>query len=1310
MIIGLSSPSVIHTSDYEVGHLKFKNRRLMKNGSFVYKNVVENISLNNERTLSNEKSVFDDQSPVSFRRRTKKSMSSLSKCKKFTVIDMSTCEEFENNNTIKDCDTNEQADVAEGDLEDFINDDDADDEDDDTDDEYTDDDFLLSKHYLAHNMKIVKIEGLTVTSVFVIIIDNVVQLYLNLNTRKWITCHFEDMMIGVTQSSTSILTPIHVDLNKGTNVSVDSAILKKQEYQKNYYKKRKQKKIAEANANIEAHTPIVATQNLLALTCEPTHLNLNPNKIPKRTPLQAPRSHGTTSVGPNANMEPETLVGSTQNLSALTCETTLDHPHGNNVLLPLFDQEYNQITDGNNVGVAPTIQSRKEYHKSYYQHRKQKNIATDVSEEDNISHDDPYDFVYNGLPQEHFLLKQQPPCVICGAKKIQYEFPTFCCMNGNTNLQPLDIPSELYNLFMSQCQLGKMFRKNIHSYNTNFSFASMGVNLDKKYGVSGSGVYTFHVQRGIYHKVNQLVPRDGEPSEAGWHKRIPRAGVDIRELINDDNDDGVKDEEDLYQGIIDCVNAREVQSNRIGQVIVLRVSFIEGPRDMQKHILEAETLVQDAGKPDTFLTMTCNPNWPEIVENLYEGQTAQDRPDLVTRVFLAKLEYLKYQLFTKHILGIVPSHIYVIEFHKWGLPHAYFLLIMTSAHKLANPNHYDKVVCAEIPDLNKHKDLHQLNYPRQFQETTRQGDDSYPLYRRRDNGFEVDVRNNVLDNRWVVPYNPTLVMMFNCHINGEQWKMRGSMVFANLANEERFYLHVLLQHVKGPTGFDYLYTVNEILHTTFCRAALERGSIKSDNHIHACLREASTHELPYALRRLFATLLIFCEPGDVRKLWDDHYESLSEDCSLNCASVERVKNMVLTNISAILQSIGRSLSDFDLPNITVDVGPHAFGCREVHEECFIVSLEKDILAWHSLNIDQKNAHDTIMRHVDAARYTCFLFDGPRGTGKTFLYKALLANVHSHGIIALATASSRAAAYNMTRERTAHSRLKIPINLTTNSTCNIKKQSGLVKLICQAKLIIWDEASTAKRQAIEAVDRTMQDITWVKLPFGGKIMVFKGDFRQVIGEYYVRISDDMTIPYTNDADSKNALINEIFPSFATDVRLSSDIVSRAILSTKNEHVYSIKNELIDRFPGEEKVYYSFDKTEDDMHNFYPLEFLNSLNMTGLPPNCLRLKIGCPIILLRNLDLANGLCNGMRLICKRFDPNVINAEIAAGQHAGVRGLLPRISLAPFEEYMFSFKLKRTQFPIRLSFAMTINKAQGQTILNVGVYLPESVFSHG
>jgi ATP-dependent DNA helicase PIF1 len=72
-------------------------------------------------------------------------------------------------------------------------------------------------------------------------------------------------------------------------------------------------------------------------------------------------------------------------------------------------------------------------------------------------------------------------------------------------------------------------------------------------------------------------------------------------------------------------------------------------------------------------------------------------------------------------------------------------------------------------------------------------------------------------------------------------------------------------------------------------------------------------------------------------------------------------------------------------------------------------------------------------------------------------------------------------------------------------------------------------------------------------------------------------------------------------------------------------------------------------------------------------------------------------------------VIDAEIVLGQHARKRVFLPRISLCPSDDEMFPFQFKRKQFPIKLSFAMTINKAQGQTIPNVDIFLPDAVFSH-
>lgn len=99
-----------------------------------------------------------------------------------------------------------------------------------------------------------------------------------------------------------------------------------------------------------------------------------------------------------------------------------------------------------------------------------------------------------------------------------------------------------------------------------------------------------------------------------------------------------------------------------------------------------------------------------------------------------------------------------------------------------------------------------------------------------------------------------------------------------------------------------------------------------------------------------------------------------------------------------------------------------------------------------------------------------------------------------------------------------------------------------------------------------------------------------------------------------------------------------------------------------------------------------------------------------MLLRNLDPSEGLCNGTRMVCKEFEDNVIHAEIIVGHHVGKHAFIPRIPLSPAENEGYPFQFRIKQFLIRLCFAMTINKAQGQTIPIVGVYLPQPVFSHG
>jgi ATP-dependent DNA helicase PIF1 len=150
-------------------------------------------------------------------------------------------------------------------------------------------------------------------------------------------------------------------------------------------------------------------------------------------------------------------------------------------------------------------------------------------------------------------------------------------------------------------------------------------------------------------------------------------------------------------------------------------------------------------------------------------------------------------------------------------------------------------------------------------------------------------------------------------------------------------------------------------------------------------------------------------------------------------------------------------------------------------------------------------------------------------------------------------------------------------------------------------------------------------------------------------------------------------------------------------------------------GEIKVYSAWNKvseTAEDynkMSHLYNEEFLNSIEGYGLPPHQLRTKIGAIVMLIRNLNIKKGLCNGTRLQIIEAGQNIIKARILTGRAAGEVALIPRIRLNP-DESKFDFKMVRTQFPLLPAFAMTINKSQGQSFDKVGVSLDVPVFSHG
>ena len=136
-----------------------------------------------------------------------------------------------------------------------------------------------------------------------------------------------------------------------------------------------------------------------------------------------------------------------------------------------------------------------------------------------------------------------------------------------------------------------------------------------------------------------------------------------------------------------------------------------------------------------------------------------------------------------------------------------------------------------------------------------------------------------------------------------------------------------------------------------------------------------------------------------------------------------------------------------------------------------------------------------------------------------------------------------------------------------------------------------------------------------------------------------------------------------------------MINRCILSAMNSAVDDVNQMIIDRFPSQPYTYTSTDRTLNERDQGDYEDFLNSLNPKGLPPHKLILKKNCPVILMRNLNPAEGLCNGTRLICRELKQNTICAEIAVGQHRGKTMLLPRIPLQSADNEKNGIPFKRT-----------------------------------
>ncbi|CAN0925186.1 ATP-dependent DNA helicase PIF1 [Linum grandiflorum] len=373
-------------------------------------------------------------------------------------------------------------------------------------------------------------------------------------------------------------------------------------------------------------------------------------------------------------------------------------------------------------------------------------------------------------------------------------------------------------------------------------------------------------------------------------------------------------------------------------------------------------------------------------------------------------------------------------------------------------------------------------------------------------------------------------------------------------------------------------------------------------------------------------------------------------------------NQVLQALQNLLQSYSTSLEHFHLPYPDLDF------CNTNGADLVTQHLRYDSIAElaaaenlrTTLNADQLSAYSKIMQSVDDDGAGLFFLYGHGGIGKTYLYKCIISEIRSR----------------------AHSLFKIPLEVYHFSTCAVRKGKQLAELLRSATAIIWDEAPMIHRLSYEAVDRTLCEIMNMPLfgsgykPFGGKIVIFGGDFRQ-------------TLPVITDGGRSDTINASLAKSYLwSHCQLLHLTINMRVVNS------AINSQPVWGNMDFSKWILSVGVYKKLAVSYSSIDFIKNRTIVT-PTNKVVSEINEYVL--------------SRIPGKNLGKNVISGIIMGGNFERTQVVVPIIVL-DVNEHQWPFTFKRCQFPIRLCYAMTINKSQGQTLDCVGLYLPKPVFSHG
>ena len=638
---------------------------------------------------------------------------------------------------------------------------------------------------------------------------------------------------------------------------------------------------------------------------------------------------------------------------------------------------------------------------------------------------------------------------------------------------------------------------------------------------------------------------------------------------------------------------------------------------------------------------------------------------------------------------------------------------------------------------------------------------------------------------------------------------------------DRFYLRLLLNsdQCKGCESFGKLRTLPEAKEPceSYQEACRLLGLLQDDREWEMALEEAASTRTCCNQIGLFVTIALFNNPANPQALFNKFWlcwtDSIVADLTRRCnvtlcnipvdeeddsdevrmkkeADHAVLRTLVLRELKRILYANDKTLADLQLPEPTDE--EEAAAAQFTGGLSVIVRDELDFdvsdasaraeEAQELFTTEQREIFDTLLNAVKAGESKAVFIQAAGGCGKTMLINAVLDAVRSlqpGGCVALATATTGKAALHLTKGRTFHSRFKAPLILSEDCRLRIPLGTELAKLIEMALIIVVDEATMLNNLLLQALDECFRDIMRTSTPFGGKVLVLCGDFRQTLPvipgasragiiakclnqhplwqhftvmhltknmrvnaksdpkllewsnwlqcvgdgvegesatipeELCLTIEDDTRKKPMAKMESLKLLISKVFPDLDSNISDGQWLAGRCILTATNKERQEINTTMVQMMPGEEVVLLSADSVDNEQDaRSFSVEYCNSLQPTGLPEHRLILKKGAPLMLIRNIDPSAGLCNGTRLIFDHVSPNlkVMYCSLqdpVTGRYRLVA--IPRIGLRP-KEKEYAFEWSRCQFPVTVAFAATINKAQGDTLKMIGVWLPQPVFAHG